>query len=230
MSREIRDSGVAMLRHRWLAIAGLLLLVSAPSLAAQAQPWQNQWYWGGKGGLVSYTLPTLGTSNHPQAGGEWLVTASRAALYVGYSTSFTGDIDNFSIPTVPGTLVPVQFTAMQRYQLALLVLPWNGHIQPYAGGGFVIEKLNNAVVASTTLSSAQITAGNGYLQKHTSGAFLLAMGGLQIRIGKAAIFGQAQFNGHPGTDFILAGSTMSFEAGIRYAFLGSREDDVTTKR
>jgi hypothetical protein len=212
-----------------MAMAGLLLLASAAPLAAQIQDWQNQWYWGAKGGLIRYALPS-GNLSHPQAGGEWMITAHRAALMIGYATTFVGDYDKFTIPTIPGTTVGVQYDGMQRYSVALLVFPWGGHLQPYAGGGFVIEKLSNAVVNDGTLSTAQVDAGNRYLAQHASGAFLLATVGLQLRFGKAALFGQAQFNSHPGTNFILPGSIQSFEVGLRYAFLGSREEDITTNR
>ena len=92
-----------MTRHRSLAIAALLTLASAAPLAAQIQDWQYQWYWGAKGGLISYSLPS-GRANHPQIGGEWLITARRTALYVAYSTSFTKDGDTFTTST--GTTVP----------------------------------------------------------------------------------------------------------------------------
>jgi hypothetical protein len=204
-----------MTRHRSLGIAALLTLALAAPLAAQIQDWQYQWYWGAKGGLISYSLPS-GRVNHPQLGGEWLITARRTALYVAYSTSFTKDGDTFTTST--GTSVPVVFDAMQRIQVAILVLPWNGPIQPYVGGGFVIETLSNAAVNSATPTSVQ----NTFVEQNSSGGFALAMGGVQIRVGKLAVFGQVQFSPQ-GRDFMLASGSASFEAGVRYAFLGSRE-------
>jgi hypothetical protein len=212
-----------MTRHRSLAIAALLALVSAAPLAAQVQEdWQNQWYWGAKGGLLSYSLPS-GKSNQPQAGGEWLITSRRTALYVAYSTTFKRDGDTFTSST--GTSVPAVFDALQRIQVAILVFPWSGYLQPYVGGGFVIETLSNAVVNSTTPSTVQTT----YVSAHSSGGFALAMVGLQLRVGKMAIFGQAQFSPQ-GRDFMLPSGSTSLEVGIRYAFLGARETgDIATQ-
>jgi hypothetical protein len=218
-----------MVRYRSLAIAAVLALAAAARLSAQIEPWQNQWYWGAKGGLIRYSLPTLGTVNHPQAGGEWLITARRAALYVGYSTSFTQDVDNYSVPQLSGTAVQASFDAMQRIQIALLVFPWGGNIQPYIGGGFEIETLSNPTVNCTPLSSAQCTTATNYVNQHASGGFALVMAGAQIRVGKLAVFGQAQLSPQ-GKDFLLPNSSMSLEVGIRYAFLGSREEDVTSRR
>jgi len=217
-----------MVRHRSLAIAGLFALVLAAPLSAQIEEWQNQWFWGAKGGIIRYSLPTLGTVNHPQAGGEWLITARRAALYVGYSTSFAQDVDNYTIQQIGGT-AQASFSAMQRIQIALLVFPWGGHFQPYIGGGFTIETLSNASVNCTPLTSAQCTTATNYMNQNSSGGFALVMGGVQFRIGKLALFGQAQLSPQ-GKGFVLPNSAQSFEVGLRYAFLGSREEDVTTRR
>jgi len=212
-----------MTRHRSLAIATLLVLVSAAPLAAQIQEWQNQWYWGAKGGLLSYSLPS-GKANQPQAGAEWMITAKRTALYASYSTTFKQTGDNFVTST--GATVPAVYDAVQRIQIAILVLPWNGNIQPYAGGGFVIETLSNAAVNSATPTTSQTT----FIQQNSSGGFALAMVGLQLRVGKLAVFGQAQFSPQ-GRGFMLPNGSSSFEAGVRYAFLSSRETgDVATER
>jgi opacity protein-like surface antigen len=204
-----------MTRHRSLAIAALLALATAAPLSAQVLDWQNQWYWGAKGGLLNYTLPS-GKSNQVQVGGEWLITAHRTALYVGYSSTLKRDGDTFTTST--GTTVPVVFDAFQRIQLAVLVFPWNGNIQPYGGIGLAIETLSNAQVNSTTPTSVQ----NQFVSDHSSGGFALAMAGLQLRVAKLAVFGQAQFSPQ-GRDFMLSGSSISLEVGVRYAFLGSRE-------
>lgn len=219
-----------MVQHRSLAIVAVLALATAAPLPAQIQSWQRQWYWGAKGGIQQVTLPTVGRVNDATAGGEWMITGMRAALYVGYSTTFTQHGDNFSFSTVQGTLVPVVWDALQRIQIGIVVFPTNGSIQPYAGGGFVIETLSNAQVNPTnTLTQPQLLAATRFISAHGSGGFALVIGGVQIRLGKAAIFGQAQLSPQ-GRDFILPNSAISLEFGLRYAFLGSREEDVTTRR
>ena len=212
-----------MNRHRSLAIAALLALATAAPLAAQIQDWQNQWYWGAKGGLFSYSTPS-GKLNNPQVGGEWLITAKRTGLYAAYSTTFSKEGDTFTTST--GTSVPAVWDAVQRIQIAILVFPWGGNIQPYAGGGFVIETMSNAAVNSATPTTVQ----TAFVNSSSSGGFALAMVGVQLRVGKLAVFGQAQFSPQ-GRDFMLPNGSASFEAGVRYAFLGSRETgDVATQR
>ena len=208
----------------------MLALTAAQSLPAQIQPWQNQWYWGAKGGVVRYTLPTVGGVTRAQGGGEWMITAQHAALYVSYSTTFTQEIDNYPIKTPASNTGQVSFDAMQRIQVALLVLPWGGPIQPYVGGGFVIESLSNPTLnCAAPLSANQCGVASDTIFAHAAGGFALVMAGVQIRVGKLAIYGQAQISPQ-GRDFILPNSLQSIEFGVRYAFLGSREEDVTTRR
>ena len=217
------------MRHfRWLMVLALLAAAGAVPLRAQIQGWQYQWYWGAKGGVTSMALPTTGTAFNPSFGGEWMITARRTALYVAYSTTVAGHTDNFTNFTgVPGS-VPIGFDAMGRIQIAVLVLPWDGKLQPYVGGGFVIETLSNAGAAGALAPAVQ-TIVTRDLPGKSSGGFALLMGGLQFRIGKAAAFGQVQVTPQ-GRAFLLSGSSVSLEFGLRYAMTGSREDDVTTRR
>ncbi len=86
--------------------------------------------------------------------------------------------------------------------------------------------MSNAAVNSTTPTTSQTT----FVQQNSSGGFALAMIGVQFRVGKLAVFGQAQFSPQ-GRDFMLLNGSSSFEAGVRYAFLSSRETgDVATER
>ena len=213
-----------MKAHRVLAGAALAFVAAAP-LAAQNQDWQNQWYWGGKGGLLSYTLPS-GTVNPTQFGGEWLITGKRTGLYIGFSTSPTAQQDNFIVPKLSGGPYNIGFNGMRRIQIGVVVLPTNGFLQPYIGGGFVIETLTGAQFVGITPSTAQSNA----LSDAASGGFAMVMAGLQLRFGRrAAVF--AHYQGSPqGRDFLLTGSSHSMEFGLRYAFLGAKEDDIGQNR
>lgn len=219
-----------MARHRPLLGAALAALAGAAPLAAQTQDWQQRWFWGAKGGTLGYTLPTGGQTFVAQVGGEWLITARRSALYLGYSQSPTTEVDTFRFSGVPSA-VPIVFDGMRRIQIAVVVLPGNAALQPYLGGGFVIETLANAGVdPDTTLSSSHQTTVERALEDQSSGGFALLLAGLQLRLGpKLALYGHYQ--GSPqGRDFLLVGSSHSFEFGLRYAFLGAHEDDVTSRQ
>lgn len=217
------------MRHfRWLMALALLATAGAAPLRAQTHDWQYQWYWGAKGGVTSMSLPSSGTVFNPAFGGEWMITARRTALYLSYALTATGHSDNFSNFTGVSGGVPIGFDAMGRIQIAVLVLPFNGKLQPYLGGGFVIETLSNAGAVGVLAPAVQ-TIVTRDLPGKSSGGFALLMGGVQLRMGKAALFGQVQVTPQ-GRAFLLSGSSVSLEFGLRYAVTGSREDDVTSRR
>jgi opacity protein-like surface antigen len=216
-----------MSKYREGALAVALVLVHAAPSAAQTYDWQHRWYWGAKAGMLSYSLPSSGQVFSPQFGGEWLITARRSALYVGYSQSVTAESEaGYVLAGQTGTYT-VDFDNMRRLQIGVVVLPTNGTLQPYLGGGFVIETLGNARI---TTPAAPTQAQQRALADASSGGFALIIAGIQLRMGsKMALY--AHYQGSPqGRDFLLAGSSHSFEAGIRYAFMPSREQDPTTRR
>jgi hypothetical protein len=219
------------MRHlRWFSALALLATAGAVPLRAQLQDWQHQWYWGAKGGVTMMSLPTTGTAVSPAFGGEWMITARRTALYLSYSMTTTAQLDNFTNFKYTSATVPIAFDGMGRIQIAVLVLPWSGKLQPYLGGGFVIETLANAgLPVGTTLVPAVETIVTRDLPGMSSGGFALLMGGVQLRMGKAALFGQFQVSPQ-GHGFLLTGSAVSLEFGLRYAMSSSREDDITTRR
>jgi opacity protein-like surface antigen len=218
-----------MTRHRFALGAAFIALAAATPLSAQIQDWQHKWFWGFKGGMLGYTLPTTGRVFVPQFGAEWLITGKRTALYVGYSQSATQERADFTFTGI-ATPVPVIFDAMRRIQLGVLVLPTNSAFQPYAGAGFVIETLTNAHTDATpVLSPGNQTTADRALADQSAGGFALIMAGLQLRMGRKLAF-YGHYQGSPqGRAFLLAGSSHSFEFGLRYAFLGAREDDVTSR-
>lgn len=213
-----------LLRMLSLALVGAALAVPA---RAQNPDWQYQWFWGVKGGILTYSLPTPGQVVSPQVGADWLITAKRTALYLSVSqTVGVTESDGFTFSNISGTPV-VGFNGMRRIQIAVLVFPTSGKFQPYAGGGFVIETLPNATV--TGLTGTALTAAQNAVDGASSGGFFITMVGAQLRMRKLAIFGQAQISPQ-GRDFLLGGSAVSLEFGVRYALTGAREDDVTTRR
>ena len=212
--------------HRLLLGAVLVTIAAARPLSAQAiQDWQYRWYWGVRGGVLSYSLPSFGRQFTGVGGAEWLITARRVALHIGYDQSFGGATDSFAISGLSGT-EEVTFDGIRQIQIDVVAIIGDKNFQPYVGGGFVIETLTNAhstqTNASTTVQDAIASA--------ASGGFLHLMAGAQYRFSrKAAIFGNFGYTTQ-GRDFLLAGSAMTFQGGIRYAFLGSKENDPTTSR
>lgn len=211
---------------RILLGATLFTLAAAGPLSAQRiQDWQYKWFWGVRGGVVSYELPTSGREMTPMAGAEWVITARRVALHIGYDQSFSGATDTFRLQGL-ATAEPVSFDGMRQIQIDVIAIIGDKALQPYVGGGFVIETLTNA---RSTNAAASILVQDA-VAAASSGGFLHLMAGAQYRFGrKTALFGNFGFSTQ-GRDFLLAGSAMTFQGGIRHAFLGAKENDPTTRR
>ncbi len=215
-----------MKRLKLLLGAAICTVFAVRPLSAQAvQDWQYRWFWGVRGGVISYQLPNFGRQFTGVGGAEWLITARRVALHIGYDQSFGGATDSFAIQGLAGK-EEVSFDAIRQIQIDVVALIGDKAFQPIIGGGFVIETLTNAhstnANASTTVADA--------INNAASGGFLHLMAGAQYRMSKKlAVFGNFGFTTQ-GRAFLLSGSAMTFQGGIRYAFLGAKENDPTTRR
>ncbi len=210
-----------MARQRFLFAIVFAALTAAPLAAQQrVQDWQYKWFWGAHAGLMSYSLPTSGTTFTPQAGAEWLITARRVALYAAYSQSFQSEQDTFGIVGLSGTQT-ISFDGMRRLQVGIVAMIGDKSLQPYAGAGFTIHTLTNAQLVGSTPSS-QVQAA---IQDAASGGFGMVVAGLNYRMSKKMmVYGQFLYTPQ-GRDFMLAGGSTNLTAGVRYAFLNARADD-----
>jgi opacity protein-like surface antigen len=201
-----------------------VLLTAAVAAPASAQrqrleEWQNRWYWGIKGGLMTYQLPTSGNVITPSAGADWLITHRRAALYISYSRSFQAEQDTFAVEGLAGTNNGVAFDGLQKISIGMAAMIGSGRLQPYIGGGFALNILANAR-STTPNPPVQIADA---IDDATSGAFLFFVGGVQYRMGqKGAIFASWQYS-PLGRTYLLQGGTSTIEAGFRYAFLNAKD-------
>jgi len=215
-----------MARNRMLMSTVLLTVALAAPLSAQRarlQEWQNRWYWGIKGGLMTYQLPTLGTVVTPSFGADWLITHRRAALYISYARSFQAEQDTFRMAGL-GSAEGVAFDGLQKITVGAAAMIGSNRIQPYIGGGFAMHVLANARSTTTNPSAPVATA----ISDASSGAQLFLVGGAQYRItGKSAVYASWQYS-PLGRTYLLQGGTSSMEAGFRYAFLNATDDSRGT--
>src|SRR5689334_1162488 len=102
----------------WLAAVSLSALSAKPA-AAQAQAWQQKWYWGAQGGVFMYQTPTqTGRQMAITAGGHWLITGKRSALMIGFDqVLFNSDTSAVPDPlVVPSGQRLVAFSQGRRIQ------------------------------------------------------------------------------------------------------------------
>lgn len=216
-----------MARNRMLLSTVLLTVALAAPLSAQRarlQEWQNRWYWGIKGGLMTYQLPTLGNVVTPSFGVDWFITHRRAALYISYSRSFQAEQDTFAVSGLSGTNNGVQFDGLQKILVGVNAIIGDGRLQPYLGGGFAMHILANAKSTTSNPPAGVASA----ITDASSGAFLFFVGGAQYRMGsKGAFFASWQYS-PLGRTYLLQGGSSTLEAGFRYAFLAAQDDSRGT--
>ena len=221
-----------------LALCALLvapLIAARPAAAQVINDRSYRWYWGAQAGGFLYQTNAQGYAFDPMFGGHWLITAKRTALYIGGEQAFflSDAISSVGDPNSATGVRDATFSQVRRLFFGLLAFPLQKRIEPYLGGGFAIVTVQNAVVdcSNTTPNSQCATANDvvsaqSFVDDASSTATAWFMGGVQINMGKLAVYGQYMLTS-ASQNFLLSGSTHSIQGGIRYA-LGSSKEDVNT--
>jgi hypothetical protein len=163
-------------------------------------------------------------------GGSWFITKRQGGLYLAFDQMFydsaTSLVPNGLSPT--GT-AEVTWEASQRWQAIIYAIPASGTFELYLGGGFAIHNIRGVDTTNAGSPSAQeLSVTLQEIQKRSSRAFLVLAGGLQLRVGRLAIFGDYQFM-PASNQFLITSSQHVFTAGLRIA-LASSSTEMTTGR
>ena len=214
-----------MRKTSWL-IATLFAAAVAPSVtsAQSAREFDDSWFWGVKAGVATYS-PTLG-STHSSAsyGAEWLITRTRAGLYVSYDEANVSTTSAVFDASADNSFRAVSVDKMHRVSFAALAFPWTfGRVRPYAGIGLTLNVIGDA---TPLLSSSEADVSGEVAQRiddRRSQSALLGMGGVQVQFNRLAVFGQASV-APSSANFLLNNSALGFfEMGVRYNFGSARE-------
>src|SRR5258708_38699948 len=74
---------------RALAMAAVFAALLSRSGAAQdARQFKDAWFWGIKGGALSFSSTTTTNGGAPLVGGEWLITRTGGGLGIRYDQAF----------------------------------------------------------------------------------------------------------------------------------------------
>jgi hypothetical protein len=178
-----------------------------------------------------YKTPTsTNWDNAYGIGASWFITKRQGGLYLAFDQMVYDDnttsavVNNLS----PTGFSQVAFTRSQRWQALVYAVPWSGAFQLYVGLGFEIQNVTDADTVSTgTETDAEVAAAQVAIEQARSAAFLALAGGIQLRLGRLAVFGDYHFM--PASDsFLITSSMHAFMAGIRFA-LTSSHTEVTTQ-
>jgi opacity protein-like surface antigen len=225
-------------------LPGLASLALLPALA-QAQPgsnFNNSWFWGVNGGMLTYWTANLAHAQAPSVGVEWLITRKHIGLYIGFDqtffktqgTSFTNIGLQFADSTLnTGTAENVAFNQAitihnsRHIDLAFLGFPGSGPIRPYAGVGIGVNFVQNATITGAAPASSGIPDapqqfwdpgyyGNQYLDQSAYWVSPLIMAGLQIQVSRISVFGQAKVYTTDSRHLFTDGAFFNLQAGVRY--------------
>lgn len=214
-----------MRKTSWL-IATLFSLGVAPSVASaqSAKDFDDSWFWGVKAGVSTFS-PTLGSTHSTASyGAEWLITRTRAGLYVSYDEANVSTTSAVFDASAANGFRTVSVDKMHRVSVAALAFPWTfGKVRPYAGLGLTLNVIGTA---TPQLGGSESEVSGDVAQRiddRRSQSALLAMGGVQVQFHKVAVFGQASV-APASSNFLLNNSALGFfEAGVRYNFGTARE-------
>jgi hypothetical protein len=219
-----------------LALSALVVALAArPAAAQQSNERTNRWYWGAQAGGFLYQTNAQGYYFDPVIGAHWLITGKRSALYIGAEQVFFLTEGRATVldRNSPTGLRDATFNQVRRLFAGVLAFPLQKRIEPFVGGGFAIMTVQDPAVDCTgTTPNSQCASPNdqaiaqGAVDDAGSKGFAWILGGVQINMGKLAVYGQYMLTS-AAQGFLISGTTHSVQGGIRYS-LGTSKEDVNT--
>lgn len=209
---------------RWLT-SGLALAALVPSLGAaqsSSRLFENSWFWGAKGGVMSFSTQADGNTAAPLVGVEWLITRTHGALYISGEQAFFKATS--SVQDRYGQEYRVAMRDMRRYTAAALAFPWTwGTVRPYGGVGFSLNNIQRTSLVDMPATDTSVMDVAAQIDHQKDRISFITMAGIQGQYQRVSLFGQVTYM-PAKADFLLNGrSTYILEAGIRYNFGSSKE-------
>jgi hypothetical protein len=175
-------------------------LLAQPSAAQEGRPFHNAWFWGVRGGVLNYSSDAdlvgpasgEGTDNAaaPLVGADWLITRSRAGLYVGVDQSFFTSAAYYRRPAVSGD-PGARLRNLRRISLAGMLFPAQSpNMHPYAGFGLSLNQIGAVGLDATIPIPALASAAADSLQSKKVTIAPMFMAGIQRRLPGFSVFAQ----------------------------------------
>jgi hypothetical protein len=224
------------------SLALTALLASSAFASAEAQgprPFRDSWFWGGFGGLTTYTEANAADANAvgnstmaPQVGGDWLITRKTGGLYLSFAQAFLtsqGAVPNGPTSADTGFRF-VDVKNLRRVNLAAVVFPGDYvRLHPYVGFGVAFDYLAAAQpILQPTDTDRQEEFAASAVSEVKAALGPLFIGGAQYRVlGTTSVFGQVTAAAM-SKDFLLSNGkpvTFAFQAGLRYNIGSSIDRD-----
>jgi len=197
-----------------------------PAHDQRAADWQHKWYWGAQAGVIALRTNSDPYAFEPTFGGHWLITKKKTALYAAFEQSFFLSPRHVTVVEPTGAVPAqpnVQFNDLRRLMVGVLAFPAQLRVEPFGGIGFALmEALNVQTTCASCTSNAQVVQLEDEASSFATKAFFWWMGGVDIKQGRLAIYGHYIVTSS-AANFLVQGTTHTFQGGIRYSFGSSRE-------
>src|SRR5262245_7131418 len=181
-----------LLRVVTAAIA-LAALLPRPGAAQEGRPFKDAWFWGIKGGGMLYSSASTEHSIAPQVGAEWLITRSRAGLYLAFDQAFLNTTGQFLDRDPDSTFYrSVALKNVRRFQMAAMVFPMQtAKYHPYFGLGLGLNQIGSATFTGSFATPARYQVALDSVQSKKTSFSPTFLGGVQVRLPQFSVFGQA---------------------------------------
>ena len=199
------------------ALAGLLALALSTG-AAEAQQIEDAygWYLGGQGGVTIFETPAQTQASIPTVGGHVLVMVQKFGLLASYERAFEdGQLTSFADPTVLGGRRGVTFNAINKVTTAAVAYPFRGAVEPFIGGGLGIYVVSGLEVDGPFANEEARQDAEERAEDYGSRAFVTGLGGVQVRFGRVAVYGQYQIISNGGDETLFEGPLQTISGGLR---------------
>ncbi|MEO6528317.1 MAG: hypothetical protein ABIP93_16980 [Gemmatimonadaceae bacterium] len=215
------------MRHlRVLTVAfGLAALLPQMSAAQSGRQFKDAWFWGIKGGSMLYSSASTENSIAPLVGAEWLITRSRGGLYVSYDQAFLSTTGSFLDRDPDSTFTRnVSLTNLRRISIAAMVFPMqSAKYHPYVGLGLSLNQIGGAAFQSGFVNTTRYQIALDSVQSKKASFSPTVIGGLQMRLSRFSVFGQAAASPVQQNFFLRNSNSgqafnFSLETGVRYNF------------
>ncbi len=214
------------------AAIGLAALLPRPSAAQEGRPFKDAWFWGIKGGGQLYSSASTEHSVAPQVGVDWLITRSRAGLYMSFDQAFLSTTGQFLDRDTDSSFYrSVALKNVRRYQMAAMVFPMqSAKYHPYFGLGLGLSQVGGATFTGSFATPARYQVALDSVQAKKTSFSPTFIGGVQVRLARFSSFFQAVASPTQQSFFLTTpggGSSINvgLEGGIRYN-VGSSIDRV----
>lgn len=208
---------------RTVSVLGLACLVQVPAALAQTTGFETfKWYFGAQAGVTTFETQTQTRGGIFTAGGHMLITAKRTGLLLTVEEGFKrNQTSAYADATAAGGVRQVTFNDLRRYSATLLAFPFRTIAQPYLGIGVGWMQTVKEYPSGTTPATAG--AAQSLAERAGSYGFATFVGGVQTRVDRFVLFGQAELMTSPSAGKLLVGSALAFTGGLRISLGSSRE-------